>query len=662
MFSEYEKMGLGKPAKPDRLPHFSPQALTRLRQPGRVLRECLKKCKALERDAEEADHAAKEVHEQVAAALNERQATDLTSATEEAGNLVNQLRRRMQMDERLEQMSRNEKELQEQAQALLQKQVPAGNTTVALGLIFVVGVLIISLGMLVFPAWTGTGFWTLAAVGLTIATGGVLVRYTMLRANDQQLEEAQNQLRLLQMQIKQAKDERAVLDDQLPRGGGPMASRLAAAERELAALEDLAPLDSRHAAARKTLPRPPGTLPRPRKTCAADTPGASAWKRRACRRSSRPGIFARWRGWPAASATCSRAWRHSTKNSASAAASATCSTAAWPNSWPTAASKSNRSIPWRRSWSFPRRSRGKRPKSPAATSSAAACGSSAACGPRASRYSPGCSSAASSCCGNGAQRAKRTFGGWRPKPPELRTCDRSAKRIEHELCTTIGNRASEAQLKPYLEGPAAAHLDSSRDDLRTRLAGIEKEILQRVETRGRLTAQMKSLAGDRELAGRQLDLAVLQQRMDEAIGRWRVLAVAGRVLESIRASYETERQPETLQEASGYFSQMTQGHYRRVWTPVGERTLRVEDVDGHGLAVEILSRGVREQLFLSLRLALAAYYARRGAVLPLILDDVLVNFDLERARAAAQVFATLPRGTRCSFSPVMSILPRFSAA
>jgi hypothetical protein len=116
-----------------------------------------------------------------------------------------------------------------------------------------------------------------------------------------------------------------------------------------------------------------------------------------------------------------------------------------------------------------------------------------------------------------------------------------------------------------------------------------------------------------------------------------VLAVTGQALESIRASYETDRQPETLREASGYFRQMTQGKYRRVWTPVGERVLRVEDSEGGGLPVEMLSRGAREQLFLSLRLALAANFARRGAVLPLILDDVLVNFDADRARAAAEV-------------------------
>jgi hypothetical protein len=70
---------------------------------------------------------------------------------------------------------------------------------------------------------------------------------------------------------------------------------------------------------------------------------------------------------------------------------------------------------------------------------------------------------------------------------------------------------------------------------------------------------------------------------------------------------------------------------------LGENVLRVDDAEGHSLPVEVLSRGTREQLFLSLRLALAASYARRGAPLPLVLDDVLVNFDADRAKAAAKV-------------------------
>jgi hypothetical protein len=65
--------------------------------------------------------------------------------------------------------------------------------------------------------------------------------------------------------------------------------------------------------------------------------------------------------------------------------------------------------------------------------------------------------------------------------------------------------------------------------------------------------------------------------------------------------------------------------------------LRVDGADGTSLSLDLLSQGTREAVFVSLRMALAAAYARRGAVLPLILDDVLVNFDTRRARAAAEV-------------------------
>ena len=110
------------------------------------------------------------------------------------------------------------------------------------------------------------------------------------------------------------------------------------------------------------------------------------------------------------------------------------------------------------------------------------------------------------------------------------------EQIQSDLTATIGTRASQADLKSHIEGPAAAHLDASREELRARLAGIERELHQRIEKPGQLTAQMKSLADNRQLASRQLDLATIEQRIDEAIGRWQVLAVTGQILESIRAS------------------------------------------------------------------------------------------------------------------------------
>ena len=54
---------------------------------------------------------------------------------------------------------------------------------------------------------------------------------------------------------------------------------------------------------------------------------------------------------------------------------------------------------------------------------------------------------------------------------------------------------------------------------------------------------------------------------------------------------QKHRQPETLQEASGYLDRLTQGRYHRVWTPFGEHALRVDDAEGRSLPVEVLSRG-----------------------------------------------------------------------
>jgi len=80
---------------------------------------------------------------------------------------------------------------------------------------------------------------------------------------------------------------------------------------------------------------------------------------------------------------------------------------------------------------------------------------------------------------------------------------------------------------------------------------------------------------------------------------------------------------------------LTQGRYTRVWRPLDREELWVDLAAGTSLPVERLSHGTRELLFFSLRLALASAYARRGVRLPMILDDVMVNFDTVRAQAAA---------------------------
>jgi len=206
-----------------------------------------------------------------------------------------------------------------------------------------------------------------------------------------------------------------------------------------------------------------------------------------------------------------------------------------------------------------------------------------------------------------------------------------------EVTDAISRHAPEETFAELLDPEAVGRLDplweSACEDLQQ-----QQDLLKKLaERRGAMEQQQRSLAEDRSLAERQLELSCVEQRLADAWQSWRVKATVSRVLERIRADYEAHRQPETLEEASRYMAQLTGDRYRRVWTPLANDILLVDNDAGESLPVEVLSRGTREQLYLSVRLAVVAMYARRGITLPMVLDDVLVNFDAVRAQRAAEV-------------------------
>jgi len=176
-----------------------------------------------------------------------------------------------------------------------------------------------------------------------------------------------------------------------------------------------------------------------------------------------------------------------------------------------------------------------------------------------------------------------------------------------------------------------------------KLAEIRARLAQIHERRGACTQEMQSLAADRQLAHATLELGAVEAQLADAKRRWKILSVIGRLLEMVRQRYETDRQPETLREASQYLVRLTDGHYKRVWMPLDRGGLLVENDRGESLSLDVLSRGTREAVFIGLRLALTGSFARRGATLPLVLDDVLVNFDTERVRCAAEVLCDFSR-------------------
>jgi uncharacterized protein YhaN len=166
------------------------------------------------------------------------------------------------------------------------------------------------------------------------------------------------------------------------------------------------------------------------------------------------------------------------------------------------------------------------------------------------------------------------------------------------------------------------------------LAELDQRLLQARHDSGRveerITMMEKSEERSRALSRQETILA----RIDEAAEQWAVITLCRALLDETRKIYETERQPEVLRQASSFFSVMTEGRYARVIAPLDGGDIQVERAGGARLSPQILSRGTAEQLYLSMRLALVREYANHVDPLPVVFDDIFVNFDPSRSRTS----------------------------
>jgi uncharacterized protein YhaN len=71
--------------------------------------------------------------------------------------------------------------------------------------------------------------------------------------------------------------------------------------------------------------------------------------------------------------------------------------------------------------------------------------------------------------------------------------------------------------------------------------------------------------------------------------------------------------------------------------------------NGEKVALAGMSDGTQDQLYLALRLASLEKFSADGELLPLLVDDALVNFDNARARAALKVLADSATVTQIIF-------------
>ena len=127
--------------------------------------------------------------------------------------------------------------------------------------------------------------------------------------------------------------------------------------------------------------------------------------------------------------------------------------------------------------------------------------------------------------------------------------------------------------------------------------------------------------------------------------------LAGALVARVAQTYRERHQGPVLRRASALFARITLGSFSGLVMDYEDdrQMLLGQRPDGSRLGVGVMSQGARDQLFLALRLAAIEEHLREREAAPIVIDDLLVQFDDDRAAATLEVLAELARRTQVLF-------------
>ncbi len=230
-------------------------------------------------------------------------------------------------------------------------------------------------------------------------------------------------------------------------------------------------------------------------------------------------------------------------------------------------------------------------------------------------------------------------------------------------------RVSDVQTLPDAEAQSDRHREAARqldalksqlnststkaiDTLRADLVGLDSVAIE--QEKQACVADLARLEGEEQaaiaaeqdtrlaLAGVDTsdDAAHAREELEAAIARyragvrpWAQLKLAHALLGEALRRYREKAQGPLVELASAYFKAMTGGRFVGLWVDddSGCPILKVKPDQGTLVTVDGLSEGTADQLYLALRLAALQVQRQPDRMMPLVLDDVFITSDDERA-------------------------------
>ncbi|MFZ5890377.1 MAG: AAA family ATPase [Myxococcota bacterium] len=236
---------------------------------------------------------------------------------------------------------------------------------------------------------------------------------------------------------------------------------------------------------------------------------------------------------------------------------------------------------------------------------------------------------------------------WEQRAARLGDLRSQLAEAERELLA-LGDGRSLDELAAEAERHAADEIAPQKREISEELERLEQAAYQARRDAEGLEAGLQLLGGQSaaDVAQRLSETAAA---IREQARHYAELRVAHSILGRQLAEYRDKNQGPILERASELFARLTVGSFRGLRVGLDAAVLECVRASGQGLAVAELSEGVRYQLYFALRLASLERYLERGQALPLVLDDVFIHWDDERALSGFQVLGELCQRTQVLF-------------
>jgi uncharacterized protein YhaN len=186
-------------------------------------------------------------------------------------------------------------------------------------------------------------------------------------------------------------------------------------------------------------------------------------------------------------------------------------------------------------------------------------------------------------------------------------------------------------------------------DIEAELTAIETDNRANIERRLVIRDKLAEMERGRDAAAAAQAMETALADIDDVVFRYPPIRMAHILLRAGIERFRRQQQGPLLLRASALFADLTGGRYTRLEVDEDESGgiyVVVRRPGGTECRADRLSEGTLDQLYLALRLAAIETEVMTGEPLPFIGDDLLVNFDDNRAKAALRVLSNFSKTTQ----------------